>query len=343
MKVSDFDFPLPQSLIAEQPAPRRDGSRLMVLGRGGGIEHRRFYDLPEYLEEGDMLLLNRTRVLPFRLRGVKPTGGRLDILLVRNIAGDRWEILSTGKYTGPLAISGKLTAEIHGGRTADLAYSGDLKEILWEAGEMPLPPYIRRGPNGMDKERYQTVYARDDGSIAAPTAGLHFTGELLAAIEAKGVLVRYLTLHVGKGTFAPIRTDNVQDHVMEPEFFEIERDLVSEIKDLKGRLVAVGTTATRAVEGFMAGRYSSIRNGRNGGNGGRPFAGSTDIFIYPGSGPSYRFRAVTSLVTNFHLPRSTPLMLASALCGRERLLAAYAEAVREKYRFFSYGDAMLIL
>lgn len=336
MKVSDFDFPLPQSLIAERPAPRRDGSRLMVLGRDGGIEHRRFYDLPEYLEEGDMLLLNRTRVLPFRLRGVKPTGGRLDILLVRNIAGDRWEILSTGKYTGPLAFSGKLTAEIHGGRTADLAYSGDLKEILWEAGEMPLPPYIRRGPNGMDKERYQTVYARDDGSIAAPTAGLHFTGELLSAIEAKGVLVRYLTLHVGKGTFAPIRTDSVQDHVMEPEFFEIERGMVSEIKGLKGRLVAVGTTATRAVEGFMAGRYSSIRNG---GNGSGHFAGSTDIFIYPGSG----FRAVTSLVTNFHLPRSTPLMLASALCGREKLLAAYAEAVREKYRFFSYGDAMLIL
>jgi S-adenosylmethionine:tRNA ribosyltransferase-isomerase len=268
---------------------------------------------------------------------VKPTGGRLDILLVRNIAGDRWEILSTGRYTGPLAISGKLTAEIHGGRTADLTYSGDLKEILWEAGEMPLPPYIRRGPNGMDKERYQTVYARDDGSIAAPTAGLHFTGELLAAIEAKGVLVRYLTLHVGKGTFAPIRTENVRDHVMEPEFFEIEKGLVSEIKGLKGRLVAVGTTATRAVEGFTAVRYSSIRNGRG------SFAGSTDIFIYPGYGPGYGFRAVTSLVTNFHLPRSTPLMLASALCGRERLLAAYAEAVREKYRFFSYGDAMLIL
>jgi S-adenosylmethionine:tRNA ribosyltransferase-isomerase len=333
MKVSDFDFHLPQRLIAEEPAPRRDASRLLVLRRDGGIEHRRFRDLIEYLKEGDMLLLNRTRVLPFRLRGVKPTGGRLDVLLVRNLSGKRWEILSAGGYTGSLSFSERLSAEIHGGRTADLSYSGDLKEILWETGEMPLPPYISRRPGRTDKERYQTVYAEADGSIAAPTAGLHFTRELLAAIEAKGVILRYLTLHVGKGTFAPVRAETVEGHAMEAERFELDRGLIREIRGLRGRLLAVGTTTTRAVEGLLSGRWAPS------GNGGGPLSGSTDIFIYPG----YRFRAVESLVTNFHLPRSSPLMLSSALCGRERLLAAYDEAVRMEYRFFSYGDAMLIL
>lgn len=333
MKVSDFEFHLPRSLIAEEPAPRRDGSRLLVLGRQGSIEHRMFSDLPGYLQRGDMLLLNRTRVLPVRLRGIKPTGGRLDVLLVGNISGDRWEILSSGGYTGSLAFSERLSAEVKAGRTADLIYSGDLKEILWETGEMPLPRYIKRRPGRMDKERYQTVYAKADGSIAAPTAGLHFTEELLAAIEAKGVAVRYLTLHVGKGTFAPVRAETVEGHAMQSERFEMDSGLVEEIRGLKGRLLAVGTTTTRALEGFLSGRYAPSVNGNG------TISGSTDIFIYPG----YGFRAVNCLLTNFHLPRSSPLMLTSALSGRERLLAAYAEAVKEKYRFFSYGDAMLIL
>lgn len=335
MKVKDFDFHLPDSLIAERPADRRDESRLLVLHRDGKIEHRRFYHVVEYLEKGDMLLLNKTKVVPVRLRGVKPTGGRLDMLLVRNISGARWEILCHGRYTGRLMISEKLQAEVHEGRTADLLFSGNLGDILWEVGRMPLPPYIRRGPDEMDKQRYQTVYAEAEGSIAAPTAGLHFTEKLLKVIEDKRVLVRYLILHVGKGTFSPIRTELVQEHVMEPECFEMDRETVSEILNLKGRLVVVGTTTTRAIEGFLSSREGNGPTCDSTGS----YRGVTDIFIYPG----YRFRAVGNLITNFHLPCSTPLMLTSAFAGRKRLLRAYDTAVRENYRFFSYGDAMLLL
>jgi len=332
MRVSDFDFELPESRIALRPADKRDSSRLMVLRPGGEIHHRHFRDLPEYLGEGDMLLLNRTKVTPARLTGKKPGGGRLDMLLVRSMGDDRWEILSRGRYTGPLEISPALRAEIENGRTARLIYGGDLETILWEAGQMPLPPYIKREPDSEDKERYQTVYARDPGSIAAPTAGLHFTEKLLGEIEKKGAAVRCLTLHVGTGTFTPIRADEVEGHKMAPEHFEVERSLFNEISSLKGRLVAVGTTTTRAIEGLLSGRCLVSENGNT-------LKGTTDIFIYPG----YRFRAVSSLLTNFHLPRSTPLMLAAALAGRRKLLESYAEAVREGYRFFSYGDAMLIL
>jgi S-adenosylmethionine:tRNA ribosyltransferase-isomerase len=296
------------------------------------MEHRRFSDLHEYLEPGDILLLNRTKVLPFRLFGTKKGGGALHILLVRNTSGNRWEILSPGSYTGPLVISDKLTARIYRGRTAELEFEGDLRDILWEEGHMPLPPYIKRVANRMDRERYQTVYARDEGSIAAPTAGLHFTEDLLERIEGKGVLIRHLTLHVGTGTFTPVRAERVEEHAMEAERFEIDSGLPDEISARRGRLVAVGTTTTRAIEGLLSGKHSQLHS-ENG-----TIKGSTDIFIYPG----YRFRAVSSLITNFHLPRSTPLMLTAALSGRGRLLSAYASALEKRYRFFSYGDAMLI-
>jgi S-adenosylmethionine:tRNA ribosyltransferase-isomerase len=334
MTLSAFDFELPESRIALKPAPERDASRLMVLSPRGGPLHRSFRDIGEFLVDGDMLLLNRTKVLPARLLGRKPDGSVLDITLARDLGGGRWEILSRGRYSGPVEISPELRAEIEGGRTARLKCAGDLEEILWRSGSMPLPPYIKRPPDAEDRERYQTVYARDPGSIAAPTAGLHFTEGLLKELGEKGVLVRYLTLHVGPGTFTPIRAERLQDHAMAPEYFEVESALLEEIRALRGRLVTVGTTSTRAIEGLLGGRFTPSENGS-----GEVIKGSTEIFIYPG----YRFRAVKALVTNFHLPRSTPLMLTAALAGRERLLRSYEEAVREGYRFFSYGDAMLIL
>ncbi|MGD8351367.1 MAG: tRNA preQ1(34) S-adenosylmethionine ribosyltransferase-isomerase QueA [Nitrospirota bacterium] len=334
MTLSAFDFELPESRIALKPAPERDASRLMVLPRQGEPLHRSFRDIVDFLAEGDMLLLNRTKVLPARLLGRKPDGSALDITLVRDLGGGRWEILSRGRYSGPVDISPELGAEIEGGRTARLDYSGELDEILRKTGSMPLPPYIKRPPDAEDRERYQTVYARDPGSIAAPTAGLHFTEGLLRKLEGKGVSVRYLTLHVGPGTFTPVRAERLRDHAMAPEYFEVESALLEEIRAPRGRLVAVGTTATRAVEGLVSGRFTPSDNGP-----GEVIKGRTDIFIYPG----YRFRAVKALLTNFHLPRSTPLMLTAALAGRERLLQSYAEAVGAGYRFFSYGDAMLIL
>jgi len=335
MKTDDFDFTLPPALIAQRPLSRRDASRLLVLRKDGKRHHRKFGDLPGYLRRGDMLLLNDTRVLPVRLTGRKRDGRELEILLVRNIPGSgaRWEILSRGRYSGPLEISGGMRAEIHGGRQADLLVQGDLRDALRRNGEMPLPPYIKRKAGALDRKRYQTVYARAEGSIAAPTAGLHFTKKLLAEINGKGVLVRRLTLHVGRGTFAPVRAEHIEHHRMEEERFEIEERLMEEIQGLRGRLICVGTTATRAVEGFLSGRC------RASGGGNSTLRGSTDIFIHPG----YSFRAVQGLLTNFHLPRSTPLMLASALAGRENLLLAYQEAVALSYRFFSYGDAMLII
>lgn len=359
MKAAEFDFPLPAHLIAKRPAEKRDDARLLVLRRGeapaGFIEHRRFSDLPEYLHEGDMLLLNDTRVLPVRLRGVKPTGGRLDILLVRNILGNNsrnssrniWEILSKGRYTGKISITGRkggprpLEAVIEDGRRAELFYEGPFRDMLDECGMMPLPPYIRRTPDESDRERYQTVYAAGadrDYSIAAPTAGLHFTAELMDALKRKGVLLRYLTLHVGKGTFNPVKSADIEGHLMEAEDFKIEKALLEEIKAFKGRLIAVGTTATRAIEGFLSGKCAFFDG--NGFSSETLIGGSTDIFIYPGG---HEFRAVKGLITNFHLPRSTPLMLAAAFAGPERLLFAYREAICMNYRFFSYGDAMLVL
>ncbi|MCK4909986.1 MAG: tRNA preQ1(34) S-adenosylmethionine ribosyltransferase-isomerase QueA [Thermodesulfovibrionales bacterium] len=337
MKVSDFDFSMPERLVATEPAPGRDSSRLMVLNGGASPEHREFPDILEYLHPGDMLLLNDTKVLPYRLHGRKPTGGAVELLLVRDISqdgsGKHWEVLSKGSYTGTLEFTGPLWANVTDGAVAELEYEGELEAVLDSCGEMPLPPYIKRRADERDRKWYQTVYARRPGSIAAPTAGLHFTERVLEGLREKGVLVRELTLHVGVGTFLPIRSELVEEHGMEPERFEIQRALALEINALPGRLITVGTTATRAVEGYFSGNYEPW------GEDDDTVRGSTDIFIHPG----YEFRAVQGILTNFHLPRSTPLMLASAFCGRRRLLSAYSAAVDRDYRFFSYGDAMLLL
>jgi S-adenosylmethionine:tRNA ribosyltransferase-isomerase len=335
MKVTDFDYFLPENLIAKWPLKERSSSRLLVLNRDGTIEHKHFSDLTLYLNKGDLLLMNNTKVFPARLTGFKKNGDSLEILLVRKQADNLWEVLSKGKFTGKLKVSGDMYLELYNGKTAHFKYSGDFMDIIREKGNMPLPPYIRRSPDKSDKERYQTVFACKEGSIAAPTAGLHFTDKLLNVISSKGIHIRELTLHVGVGTFSPIRTENAEGHSMDPEYFEIDKELISEIKSAKAagkRVISVGTTTTRAIEGYISGKCNvTSQNGK--------LKGTTDTFIYPG----YNFRIVDSLITNFHLPRSTPLMLTSALCSREKLLKAYKEAVARRYRFLSYGDAMLIL
>jgi S-adenosylmethionine:tRNA ribosyltransferase-isomerase len=351
MKVADFDFFLPNDLIAKKPPKERSGSRLLVLHRDGMVEHKLFSALPSYLEKGDILLINNTKVFPARLTGFKQNGDRMEILLVRKKDDNSWEVLSKGRFTGILKISDGMHLELHNGETAHFKYCGNFKDIIWKHGNMPLPPYIRRLPDESDKERYQTIFAKKEGSIAAPTAGLHFTERLLKEIASKGIVLRELTLHVGIGTFKPVRTEDVEEHYMEPEYFEIDKDLISEIKDSKAsgkRVVSVGTTTTRAIEGYMSGRYTNSTNPPSppflkGGKGGLQSSkfqgGITDLFIYPG----YTFKAIDSLITNFHLPGSTPLMLTSALCGRDKLMNAYKEAIARKYRFLSYGDAMLII
>ncbi len=335
MKIADFDFLLPEDLIAKRPLEDRTGSRLLVLHRDGATEHKSFSDLPSYLDKGDMLVLNNTKVFPARLTGFKNNGGRVEILLIRDKGDDIWEILSRGKFTGTLKVSDELQAEVRNGQTAHLRYTGDFSDIIWKYGKMPLPPYIRRLPDESDKLTYQTVFAKEEGSVAAPTAGLHFNKHLLGEISARGVSVRELTLHVGIGTFKPIRTEYVEEHSMDTEYFEMHRELISAIRETRAsgrKVISVGTTTTRALEGYASGRCTTAsENGR--------LRGRTDIFIYPG----YSFKIIDSLVTNFHLPRSTPLMLASALAGWGNLVNAYKEATAGKYRFLSYGDAMLIL
>ncbi len=371
MKVADFAFPLPKELIAARPLRKRDTSSLLILHRDGMTEHRTFTDLPAYLDPGDMLIINNTKVFPARLTGNKKSGDRLEILLVREKGNDVWEILSKGNYSGTLKISEEFQAILTDGETALFEYAGNFTDVIWKYGSMPLPPYIKRLPDALDKETYQTVYAKEEGSIAAPTAGLHFTENLLEEMISKGIKVRELTLHVGIGTFRPIRSEHIEEHTMEPEYFTIRRNLISEIERTKTagkRIVCVGTTTTRAIEGYFSGsglwsmkRSQGVKESRSQGKN-KSFArtlesstlesfrspvyqnnnyihGYTDIFIYPG----YEFKAVTALITNFHLPKSTPLMLASALCGWEKLKKTYEAAIRAKYRFFSYGDAMLIL
>lgn len=383
MKATDFDFHLPEAFIAPKPVIPRDRCRLLVLHRDGSMEHRRFSHLPEYLHRGDLLLLNNTKVFPARLIGNKKTGGKIELLLVREIEPDVWEILSKKRYTGSVYVSEELSGEIFQGKIIrftinhpkcnphkqDLPHPSDLMKTLWKAGLMPLPPYIKRKPDEMDKEWYQTVYADKIGSIAAPTAGLHFTEELIAGLQKKGVIIRFLTLHVGIGTFKPIRVEHVENHTMDAEHFEIDNTLLETIKKVKEsrkRVISVGTTTTRTIEGLFSGQWSNVSlsphsplipsrmlsgfgRGRGGvkgeinhpsrGSKNGSLKGNTDIFIYPG----YPFRVVDSLITNFHLPRSTPLMLTSALCGLKNLLNAYTCAISKGYRFFSYGDAMLIL
>ncbi|MCC8157502.1 MAG: tRNA preQ1(34) S-adenosylmethionine ribosyltransferase-isomerase QueA [Oscillospiraceae bacterium] len=341
MKRSDFDFELPKELIAQTPLERRDASRLLVLERdSGAIQHRHFYELPEFLRPGDCLVLNDSRVLPARLIGRRePGGGVCELLLLTDRGGDVWECLvRPGKKLRPGArvtfgdgaLRAEIEAEVAGGnRLVRFFYEGIFLEVLEQLGEMPLPPYIREKLS--DRERYQTVYCRDPGSAAAPTAGLHFTQELLGRIQDMGVQLCYVTLHVGLGTFRPVKEDDILDHEMHSEFCIVPEETarcVTETRRAGGRIIAVGTTSCRTLESFAA-EDGTLR----------PGSGWTNIFIYPG----YRFKCIDALITNFHLPESTLIMLVSALAGRENILSAYRTAVAERYRFFSFGDAMMIV
>lgn len=339
LPVADFDYEYPPELVASEPAEPRDSSRLLVLDRAAGtLEHARFRELPRFLKAGDCLALNRTKVMPCRLIGTKSTGGKADLLLVRELGPSVWTALASGFKAGQsLEFPGGMTARVEG-VTSEGEYrltfaSPEVRPYLAERGLPPLPPYIakKRAASPRDAARYQTVYARDEGSIAAPTAGLHFTPELLRRLSDSGVETAWLTLHVGRGTFRPIQGEDADAHVMSAERYEVEAAEAARLRAARargGRLVAVGTTATRALETLAAlpGGLSAA-------------SGESALYIRPG----HVFRAVDALLTNFHLPRSTPLMLASAFAGRERLLAAYREAMAGRYRLFSFGDACLIL
>ena len=355
MKISDFDYYLPEELIAQKPADRRECSRLLVVHRDTGkIEHRHFYDIIDYLKAGDCLVLNNSKVLPARLYGVKEkTGAKVEFLLIKRIEGAPWEpMVSPGRKLKPGDIvvfsqEPLLKATIKdfgtdGTRIVDFEYDGVFMERLEEIGSMPLPPYIERSSDSEDRDRYQTVYCREEGSVAAPTAGLHFTEELLKKAEDKGVELVYVTLHVGIGTFRPVKCENIEDHTMHFEEYSISEESAEVINRAKRegrRIISVGTTSTRTVESaayFDADAQTA--DGKAGCWQVRSGEGSTGIFIYPG----YEFKIIESLITNFHLPKSTLLMLISALYDREKILAVYDEAVKQKYRFFSYGDAMFI-
>lgn len=340
LKKSDFYFDLPQELIAQDPLEDRSGSRLLVLNRETGeVEHRMFREITNYLRPGDCLVLNNTKVIPARLMGVKEdTGAAIEVLLLKRRENDIWETLvKPGKKARPgtklVFGDGCLKAEVldvveEGNRLIRFSYDGIFEEVLDRLGEMPLPPYITH--KLQDKNRYQTVYAKYDGSAAAPTAGLHFTRELLAQIEEMGVNIAYVTLHVGLGTFRPVKADNILEHHMHSEHYQVTQetaDLINQTKGRGGRVICVGTTSCRTVESAAA--DGVVQAG----------CGDTEIFIYPG----YRFKVLDCLITNFHLPESTLVMLVSALAGREQVLAAYQQAVEERYRFFSFGDAMLIV
>lgn len=339
MKTSDFMYDLPEELIAQTPLELRDGSRLLVLDKDtGAIEHRHFYDLPDYLRPGDCLVMNDSRVIPARLFGTRPTGGAVEVLLLRDLGENCWECLTRpGKKMRPgTAVTfgdGELTGVVEsvaegGNRVIRFSYQGIFLEILDRLGQMPLPPYIKAQLD--DPERYQTVYSREPGSAAAPTAGLHFTQELLEKIRAMGVQECFVTLHVGLGTFRPVKVENVEEHEMHSELCTVgpeTADIINRTRRQGGRIIAVGTTSCRTLESF-ADSDGTIRPGSR----------WTDIFIYPG----YQFKCIDALITNFHLPGSTLVMLVSALAGRENILAAYREAVEKRYRFFSFGDAMFI-
>ncbi|HHV27772.1 tRNA preQ1(34) S-adenosylmethionine ribosyltransferase-isomerase QueA [Anaerosalibacter bizertensis] len=340
MKKEDFYYELPEELIAQHPLKNREKSRLMVLDRETGeTKDRHFEDILEYLNPGDCMVLNDTRVIPARLFGSREGKKEsIEFLLLKRIEDDKWETLvRPGKKARPghkiVFGEGKLQGEIlsieeDGTRIIDFSYKGIFEEILDELGEMPLPPYIQEKLE--DKERYQTVYSKNKGSAAAPTAGLHFTKELLGEIKNRGVNIVYITLHVGLGTFRPVKVENIEEHHMHEEYFEVSKEaanIINRTKENSGKVVAVGTTSTRTLES-IANDDGKVIEGK----------GWTNIFIYPG----YRFKVVDSLITNFHLPESTLIMLVSALAGRENTLNAYNRAVEKKYRFFSFGDAMLI-
>ncbi len=343
MLLSDFDFDLPAELIAQRPADRRDESRLLVLERKKlSFSHCSFKDLPCFLPAGSLLVLNDTRVFPARLRGWRESGGKVEVLLLHRKPGTEevWEVMVRAssrpkpreKVIFAPELWGQWEKEGDGGRPClRLFPKGELFSILEKVGEVPLPPYIKRSPQPEDRDRYQTVYARATGSVAAPTAGLHFTAELLGLLQERGVEVLFLTLHVGPGTFQPLRTETIEEHRMEGEEYELGVEVADRINQAKAqgqKVIAVGTTTTRALES------AAVEKGQV-----CPGKGKTELFIHPG----YTFKVIDGLLTNFHLPRSTPLLLVSALTGRELLLKAYGEAIRLHYRFYSYGDAMLIL
>lgn len=341
MKKSDFYFDLPKDLIAQEPIENRDESKMLHLDRvTGEIEHKHFFDIVDYLKKGDCLVLNDTRVLPARIYGIKPTGAKVEFLLLNNLGNDKWEVI-----TGPGRKAktgdnfdfgnGILHAEVlevldNGNRIAKFSYdASNIYEVLDKIGEMPLPHYITHSLK--DKERYQTVYSKELGSAAAPTAGLHFTPELIDKIKNKGVNVAYVTLHVGIGTFRPVKAENIEDHQMHSERYHISKetaDIINKTKSEGGRVIAVGTTSCRTLES------ASDKNGNV-----SECSDSTNIFIYPG----YKFKCIDGLITNFHLPESTLIMLVSAFAGKDNVLNAYNVAINEKYRFFSFGDSMLIL
>ena len=340
MKTADFDYELPQELIAQDPLEQRDSSRLLILDKKTGERtHRIFHDIIDYLHEGDCLVINNTKVIPARLIGEREgTGGKVEVLLLKRKTDNVWETLvKPGKKARPgMRLSfggGLLHAEVQevvdeGNRLIRFEYEGIFEEILDQLGQMPLPPYITHQLK--DKNRYQTVYAKYEGSAAAPTAGLHFTEELLQKIQEKGVKIARVTLHVGLGTFRPVKVDDVTQHHMHTEFFFVSQeaaDIINETKKQGGRVICVGTTSCRTIESAADGQGVV-----------QATEGDTDIFIYPG----YQFKVLDCLITNFHLPESTLLMLVSALAGKENIMAAYKEAVEMKYRFFSFGDAMFI-
>ncbi|MBI5972673.1 tRNA preQ1(34) S-adenosylmethionine ribosyltransferase-isomerase QueA [Staphylococcus caledonicus] len=341
MNVEEFDYDLPESLIAQTPLKDRDHSRLLVLGRQSGeIDHKHFTDIIDYFNPGDTLVLNDTRVMPARLFGLKEeTGAKVEMLMLTRIEGNDWEVLLKPakriKIGNKLSFGeGKIIAECideleQGGRIMRLHYEGILEERLDELGEMPLPPYIKERLD--DPDRYQTVYAKENGSAAAPTAGLHFTDDLLEKIKAKGVNIAFITLHVGLGTFRPVSVDNIDDHQMHSEYYQMTQqtaNLLNQTKEQGHRIISVGTTSTRTLETIRRDYDKFVA-----------VSGWTDIFIYPG----FKYKAIDGLITNFHLPKSTLVMLVSAFSSRENILNAYNKAVELKYRFFSFGDAMLII
>lgn len=340
MKKSDFYFHLPKELIAQEPIKDRDTSKLLHLDRNSGeVSHHHFYDLTQFLKPGDCLVLNNTRVLPARLYGIKPTGAKVEFLMLNNLGNDKWEVITgpgrKARVGDTFDFNSLLKAEVievleNGNRIAKFSYEGNnIYEVLDKIGEMPLPHYITHTLD--DKERYQTVYSKELGSAAAPTAGLHFTPDLIEKIREMGVNIAYVTLHVGIGTFRPVKTENILDHHMHSENYHIPEEAANTINETRkngGKIIAVGTTSCRTLES------ASDENGFV-----KPCSAATDIFIYPG----YKFKCINGLVTNFHLPESTLIMLVSAFAGREAVLNAYDIAVNEKYRFFSFGDAMIII
>lgn len=342
MDIQDYDFHLPEELIAQTPLQDRTASRLLVLNKEEKtMEHRHFADIGDYLKPGDCLVLNDTRVLPARLYGIKKdTQAKVEILLLKQVEGDSWEVLvkpaKKVKVGTELSFGdGKLTAVCkelleHGGRIVEFHYDGIFYEVLEQLGEMPLPPYIKE--QLPDQERYQTVYAKEQGSAAAPTAGLHFTKELLSDLQKKGVEIAFITLHVGLGTFRPVSVESIEEHEMHAEFYQMSQETADQLTRIRangGRIISVGTTSTRTLETITRdhdGKFVAA-------------SGWTDIFIYPG----FTYRAIDGLITNFHLPKSTLIMLVSAFAGRDFILEAYRTAVEERYRFFSFGDAMLLV